>query len=231
MTTKRMLMLGGSGLVAIALLAVAAWMLLGGNGDDAAQGAVQIIPPANAPAVANPGTAAAPSPAPPPATTPEPTAAELAVYITGAVVNPGVYTVTAGQRLDAVLARAGGPTDDADLSRINLAAYVADADHYRIPVVGEATTTAPPSADPVSSPAAGEAAPAPAVCATPVDINSAAADCLQTLPGIGQVRAKAIVAYREQAGPFAAPGDITAVSGIGDGIYRQIADLITVKPR
>ena len=62
------------------------------------------------------------------------------------------------------------------------------------------------------------------------DINNTT-DCLETLPGIGSVRAESIVAHREQAGPFATAAGIVAVPGIGDGIYRRIANLITVTPR
>ena len=165
------------------------------------------------------------TPAPRPATTATPAGkvadasgpAEIVVYVTGEVVNPGVYRLTAGQRLDAAITLAGGPTGQADLSRLNLAAYAA------------AVAGAVPDAQPPAPGTAATAAAAP--CASPVDINSATADCLETLPGIGSVRAESIVAHREQAGPFATAAGIVAVPGIGDGIYRRIAGLITVTPR
>ena len=68
--------------------------------------------------------------------------AEIVVYVTGEVVNPGVYRLTAGQRLDAAIALAGGPTGQADLSRLNLAAYAADAAHYRVPAAAGAAPDA-----------------------------------------------------------------------------------------
>ena len=68
-------------------------------------------------------------------------------------------------------------------------------------------------------------------CQAPVNINTASGQCLETLPGIGGVRADSIVTHRERVGPFASPEAITEVSGIGDGIYRRIADMITVAPR
>ena len=68
-------------------------------------------------------------------------------------------------------------------------------------------------------------------CSVPIDINVATADCLETLPGIGKVRAEAIVAHREQVGPFGSTEAITDVSGIGDGIYRQISGSIAVGQR
>ena len=67
-------------------------------------------------------------------------------------------------------------------------------------------------------------------CPSPVNINTASVRCLETLPGIGGVRAESIVAHREQEGLFANPEAITDVSGIGDGIFRRIAELITVDP-
>lgn len=63
----------------------------------------------------------------------------------------------------------------------------------------------------------------------PVNINTASAGELQTLPGIGQVRAEAIIADREANGPFRIPEDITRVSGIGEGTLEGILDYITVE--
>ena len=214
-------------LAAVVVLGVAAWMLVGN--DDAPNGSadVRIIPPANAATGGGSNGADAPVAAGPVET---PTPVNIAVYVTGEVVNPGVYTVTAGQRLTDVVNLAGGPTESADLDRVNLAAYVSDAAHYRIPALGEtedgsvgtrgvaavASETGASNDEPVLT------------CAVPVNINIATAECLETLPGIGAVRAESIVAHREQAGPFLTAEGITAVSGIGDGIYGRIAELITV---
>ena len=157
----------------------------------------------------------------------------LAVYITGAVISPGVYRAPAGQRLDDLLALAGGPADNAALERVNLAAYLADAAHYRIPAVDEAPAggVAVLPAIPSASADAGVAATAGGMagaCASPVNINTADAPCLETLPTIGPARAVAIVTHRRDTGPFTAAADITAVPGIGDGTYQRIAGLITI---
>ena len=218
-----------SGLAAVAILSLAAWMLLGSGGDVAldaegsADGAVQIIPPvaASSEAVADPTVDGSRVATPP---------AEIAVYVTGEVVNPGVYVTTADQRLDAVLQLAGGPTERADLNRVNLATYVTDAAHYRIPAVAETEAGTVSGALPAGD-ATVSSEPASAPCAVPVDINTATAECLDTLPGIGSVRAESIVRHREQAGPFATADGITTVSGIGSGTYDRIADLITVSSR
>ena len=209
--------------------------MLSGAGAGSASGVQIIAPGESTGAGANPDNVAEPTLAPVEAV---PATVEIAVYVTGEVQRPGVYRVPEGQRLTDVIDLAGGPTDSADLNRINLAAYVADAGHYRIPAVGESEQSAgiagsDAGATDVSQsdvPQSG-AAPAAAACATPVDINTATADCLQTLPGIGAVRAQSIVAHREQAGPFAAAAGIMEVSGIGEGIYGRIADMITVGSR
>lgn len=288
---RRLLAVTVSALAAAALLAVAGWMLLGGGSSPSSDdGAIQIILPPEARAaggapaahsVAGASSAGASSTGAfspgasvgqYPAAVSDPSGApgEIAVYITGAVAKPGVYRVSFGERLDAVIELAGGPSQDADLSRINLAAYVKDAAHYRIPSVsipsvsipsvgvpsvgvpggnGDIADTATTAANintstgavdvgavstgevNISAAGGGEAGAAAGACAAPIDINSATPDCLQTLPGIGKVRAETIVAHREQEGPFPSVRSITAVSGIGEGIYGQIAELITARPR
>lgn len=228
--------IGASGVLAVLLLVAAVWMMnrSGGVPADAVQ-----IAPAPEPTASAAETTGLAGTADNPASTPV-APDTLAVYITGAVVQPGVYRVPDGQRLDDLLARAGGPSDNADLERINLAAYLSDAAHYRIPTVDDAVqyggAMAPARALPASNPdtavvgdsTAAVTAAASGSCAAPVDINTADAACLETLPNIGPSRAAAIVTHRQDAGPFAAAADITAVSGIGAGTYQRIADLITV---
>ena len=230
--SKRILATLVSVLAAVAVLGVAAWMLMG-NGQDTPQddADVRIIPPVGAANADASGGADAPVVARHDET---PVSLDITVYVTGEVVNPGVYTVSAGERLTNVVELAGGATENADLDRINLAAYVSDAAHYRIPAIGETSDGAANAAggDARVSDGAGAAndGAAPA-CGVPVNINTATAECLQTLPGIGSVRAQSIVSHREQAGPFVTTDGITAVSGIGDGIYGRVADMITVGSR
>ncbi len=224
--------MAASGLLAAALLAIAAWMVVRADGANPS-GAVQIIPPA----------ASAMADATPPVATGALATAKtgadaqpiLEVYITGAVVNPGVYAVRPDQRVDDVLELAGGPTDAADLERVNLAAHVTDAAHYRIPAAGERVEPAGPGTTSVGPVTAWAGVDTTAVvagdCTQPIDINTATATCLQTLPGIGPGRADAIIAHRQETGPFGTPDGITAVPGIGDGIHARIASLITVGVR
>ena len=213
-------------LAAVAVLGVAAWMLMGSNdGGPQADADVRIISPGDVSGVADASASSLPAATPAPA--------QIAVYLTGEVVNPGVYQVPAGQRLIDVVNLAGGPTENADLNRVNLAAYVSDAGHYRIPTAdesGDGVVATALSTEVLAASNDGQSAPGGA-CAVPLDINTATAECLDTLPGIGSVRAQSIVTYREQTGPFVTPDGITAVSGIGDGIYGRIAGMITVASR
>lgn len=211
----------------MSLLFVAAWMVFAGGANKSEPDGVQIIAPERTPA-----PEVAVSPAPTTSTEPLPDLThpqQIAVYITGEVINPGVYTVADGERLDTVLQLAGGPTAKADLSRVNLAAYVADAAHYRVPEVGEPVLPGEVASDGPTLNAA--EVDTPQGCQAPININTATAQCLETLPGIGGVRAESIIAHRKQEGPFASSEAITDVSGIGDGIYGRIAEMITVAPR
>ena len=222
---RRLLAVAASGLLAVALLAIVAWMVVRADAANPS-GAVRIIPPP-VPAMADTTQPVANG-----AAANDKTGADaqpiLEVYITGAVVNPGVYAVRPDQRVDDVLELAGGPTDAADLERFNLAAHVTDAAHYRVPAAGDRME---PAGAGTASAGVDTTVVVAGDCAQPIDINTATATCLQTLPGIGVGRADAIIAHRQETGPFSTPDGITAVPGIGDGIYARIASLITVGVR
>lgn len=92
------------------------------------------------------------------------------------------------------------------------------------PVRITAERTLPPEASPTILPAPSGTAP---TARTPVNINTAGIEELQTLPGIGEKRAEDIIAYRKANGPFRIPEDITKVKGIGEGTLENIIDYIT----
>ncbi|MFQ6001829.1 MAG: helix-hairpin-helix domain-containing protein [Anaerolineae bacterium] len=150
-------------------------------------------------------------PTPAPTSTP----AEIGVYVVGAVRNPGVYFLPPGSRVTDALEAAGGPTDEADLARVNLAKRVYDEEQIYVPQVGEENPPLPLS---TGGQAGGK-----------ININTATAAELETLPGIGPVLAQRIVDYRETNGPFAAIEDIKNVRGIGEVTFADIEDLITVR--
>lgn len=145
-----------------------------------------------------------------------PTPYTLRVYVSGAVHNPDVYTLLQDSIVKDAMEAAGGPTDDADLERINLALPVSDGQHVHVPRKGEDTPSVQP---PSGQPAIGGK----------VNINTADPDLLESLPGIGPALAQRIVDHRQTHGPFERIEDVTEVSGIGDAIFESIKDLITTR--
>ena len=157
------------------------------------------------------------------------TPSAIAVYVSGAVGEPGVYELPSDARADDALAAAGGASPDADLERVNLAKRVNDGEHIRVPKRGDpAAIDAPSSQLPpaYAQKTGGEPSPLPA---GKIDVNSADADALETLPGIGPARARAIIEHRQANGPFADVDALTEVRGIGDGILDSIRELIEAR--
>jgi competence protein ComEA len=139
-------------------------------------------------------------------------APHLVVDVAGAVRRPGLYHLGAGTRVNDAVAAAGGASPRADLAAVNLAAPLADGEQVVVPVRGAAGTAA--------SPSAGGAA------AAPVDLNSATAEQLDTLPGVGPSTAAKIVAYRQEHGAFHSLAELDAVPGIGAGRLAQLKGLV-----
>jgi competence protein ComEA len=153
----------------------------------------------------------------------------IAVHIEGAVATPGLVTVPAGARLADVLAAAGGLRSDADVSGLNVAARVADA--QRIIILRVEPTPNPASTALTSAPDAPRdvtAASSATVTSDVIDLNTADVELLETLPGIGPVLAQRIVDYRDQNGPFRSVDDLEAISGISARLIEEIRPLVTV---
>lgn len=152
-------------------------------------------------------------------------AEQICVDIGGAVVNPGVYTVSRDTRLYEVIDMAGGLLSSADTNSINRAAYVEDGEKIIIPV--NTSASADPSEEPAAETPSAEAA-APEVAGSGlVNINYATKEELMTLTGIGEAKADKIIEYRS-SNRFRKKEDIKSVDGIGDAIYSKIKDSITV---
>ena len=144
-----------------------------------------------------------------------PSAVDIVVHISGAVVHPGVYTLPEGSRLCDAVDLAGGFTDEADESYLNLAEVIGDGIRYHVPTEEE---TAGIYSAPYAEPQDGK-----------IDINHAGMEELMKLNGIGEGKARAIIAYREEHGAFASAEDIMKVSGIGEGTYQKFKDDITAR--
>lgn len=179
--------------------------------------------------------------------------ATVRVHVAGAVNNPGVYTLPAQGRAVDAIAAASGAAADADLDRVNLAGSLSDGVQIYVPHRGE--TAAPAQIQPNGgtanagqSNAANGAAqngasqggtqPQPARTltpagsaqkgSTPVNINTATAEELQTLPRIGPAMAQRIIAWREAHGGFRSVDELDAVPGIGPSMLENLRPLVTV---
>ena len=144
-----------------------------------------------------------------------PTAPPIIVDVAGWVREPGVYEFAQGDRVIDAVERAGGAKPNADLSGLNLAAPLTDGTQVVVPKTGGAAAGATGSAG-------------SATTGGLININTASAADFESLSGIGEVLAAAIVDYRTQNGPFAAVDDLEDVSGIGPATLEEIRDQITV---
>ena len=145
----------------------------------------------------------------------ESVAGEAYVHVAGAVVRPGVYRVPGDARVTAVLDAGGGPTDDADVDQLNLAARARDGERIYVPRRGEQPP--PPSPTGTGSSAGGV-----------VDLNTATADQLDSLPGVGPSTAQAIIEERQRRGRFRSVDELLDVRGIGDARLAQIRSKVRV---
>ena len=150
--------------------------------------------------------------------------ATIAVDVVGRVRHPGLVRLAQGSRVVDAIEAAGGASAGAELEAVNLARKVVDGEQIRIPRHGEA----PPAAGGVAPatgavPAAGD----PGQPGVPIDLNTATAEQLDTLPGIGEVTANQIIAYRTEH-PFRSVDDLRQVPGIGDRRFDLLKDLVTV---
>ena len=145
---------------------------------------------------------------------------EIVVFVCGAVVNEGVYRLPAGARLCDALEAAGGFSEDADTSWLNLASFAADGQQIRVPTAEEGQELREKELSQQSS-AAGRRDGR-------ININTADVTLLQQLTGVGPVTAQKIVDYREQNGRFQSIEDLKNVSGIGDKTFEKMKDDITI---
>ena len=188
-------------------------------------------PEALDPAAAAPSTAPTSQPHVPSSTEPD---VDLVVHVSGAVRTEGLVELTDGSRLADAITAAGGPTDTADVHRLNLATPLVDGMHIRVPELGEdAAAAARPLIETAQTPAAsggigGAVGESNGADDGPVNINQADVVELQRLPGVGPAIAEAIVAWRDDNGPFDSIDDLLDVPGIGPAKLAAIEDQVVL---
>lgn len=131
----------------------------------------------------------------------------MVIDVRGAVATPGVIEIAPGSRMIDVINAAGGFAPNADQTLVNLSSRVSDGQVVVVPTLAAAGGTDTSGL---------------------ININTASADELNQLPGIGDVLADRIVAYREFAGPFQRVDDLVNVDGISTGMIEELRPLVTV---
>ena len=190
----------GLALLGAVAIAVAAVMLMTGDDETAP---VLVVAPES--------TASPPTAAP-----------DIRVQVSGAVVSPGVYTMSEGDRVMDAVAAAGGVQPNANLPALNLARRVHDEAHYHIPFIGETPSATVEVPSPVVQDRGGGDG------SSLIDLNTASARDLEALPGIGPVMAERIIAHREANGPFSSTDELDDVAGIGPKTLESIRSLVRV---
>jgi competence protein ComEA len=150
---------------------------------------------------------------------------KILVDVKGAIKSPGVYELDEGMRVNDAIRVAGGLNEDADVTRVNLAAFLADGQVVYIPTVNEEESVwlnlSNSGEDPKLANSQGND--------SLVNVNTATIEELDALPGIGPSKAKAIIEYREEHGPFTDVKQLGEVSGIGEKTLEKLLPYIRVK--
>ena len=143
---------------------------------------------------------------------------ELVIDVVGKVRKPGIVTVPKGSRVFEAIAAAGGVKGKVDTTAINMARVLTDGEQI---LIGSTPATVPGVAASTSGAGAG-AVPAK------INLNTATAEQLDTLPGIGPVTAQSILSWRTENGRFTSVDDLLDVKGIGDATLADLRDLVVV---
>lgn len=149
---------------------------------------------------------------------PSPSSRRATVHVVGAVQDPGVYRLADGARVKDAIARAGGATGRADLQAINLAAKVADGQQVVVPRRGAVAAAGGGAGGVGGADGAG----------APISLNTATAEQLDTLDGVGPSTAQKILDYRTAHGGFSSVDDLAQIPGIGPKRLESLRKQVTV---
>ncbi len=154
---------------------------------------------------------------------------EVWVHVDGAVNKPGVYKVSVSSpRINDAVALAGGLANDANTANVNLAATLSDGQKVYVPHVGEEAPREDQSLEQGNAPSIASDTQSAGGGDALVNINTASESELQTLPGVGEATASAIVEERQSGGPFSSVEDLMRVTGIGEKKFAKVKDKICV---
>jgi competence protein ComEA len=139
--------------------------------------------------------------------------AYIEVNVAGSVAAPGVYQLKPGQRVYDAIATAGGASDSADLNRLNLAAILEDGQRVYVP--GSKTSS-----------------DASSLISTDqlMNLNTASLEELMSLTGIGEVKAQAIIDYRNNLGSYSSLDQLLEVTGISQNLLDELRPILTLEP-
>jgi competence protein ComEA len=138
--------------------------------------------------------------------------------VVGKVRKPGIVTVPKGSRVFEAIAAAGGLKGNVDTTAVNMARLLTDGEQI---LIGTAPATVPGAA-------AGAAAAGSGAAPAKINLNTATAEQLDTLPGVGPVTAQSILSWRTENGRFTSVEDLLDVKGIGDATLAELRDHVTV---
>lgn len=153
----------------------------------------------------------------------ENTQEKIMVHIIGEVKNQGVVVLESGARIVDAIEAAGGETDEADLTKLNLAYILNDGEKIKVPKKGEEQQ------EYITSTSGLEISEENKTESQKININTANLEELTKLPGIGEATANKIISYRKETGKFKTIEDLKNVPGIGNSKFDNLKDMITIK--
>lgn len=145
------------------------------------------------------------------------TSQEIYVQVCGAVKSPGVFSFSPTDRVFQAIEAAGGLREDADQTLLNQAEVLQDGQKIYVYTMEEAKEMASATSSEAEEEDDGR-----------INLNTASKEELMTLSGIGESKATAIIAYREEHGGFSSVEELKNISGIKDGVYSKVADYLCV---
>lgn len=155
------------------------------------------------------------------ATEPDTETETLILHVAGEIKNPGIVEVPNSSRIVDAINASGGATSAADLNSLNLASHVEDGQYIYVPAQGEDPGIAPQPAA-ATDPGTGTTG-----ASDIINVNTATAEQLQELNGIGPAMSQRIIEFRETHGPFESANDLLGVSGIGPATLAKFEDQIS----